>query len=275
MDNQQLRLINFIDKYYIREDGQVLKLLSRKPDDKHLNDFKLKIGDQWFKLIKPFLSWGYPAINTLVGGKRRTHSIHRLLATYFIENPDNKGYVNHIDGVKTNNSLDNLEWVTHKENCQHAYDIGLRKNKTKTKSKTIRQQKKEIVKNLLQTTLLSYIEISELSSCGLKTIRKIKQDEKIVRPIDPTPERVRQLLENTDLNLYKIAQCVGKCEHYVRDIMNTLQIKRPSDVKKELVITLLSTTDKSLSQISRDVGFNVKTVKSILVSSKVQRPSRK
>lgn len=51
--------------------------------------------------------------------------VHRIVAMAFCENPDSKPYVNHIDGVKSNNSASNLEWCTHRENMQHARDTGL------------------------------------------------------------------------------------------------------------------------------------------------------
>jgi hypothetical protein len=62
----------------------------------------------------------------------KTYAVHRLVAIAFLENPDNKEQVNHIDGNKLNNKLDNLEWVTNKENQIHKVKIGLGNNFTRT-----------------------------------------------------------------------------------------------------------------------------------------------
>jgi len=66
-----------------------------------------------------FCSWLYK--NGKVKGRRNA----RLVALAFVENPHNKPQVNHIDGNKQNDCVDNLEWCTARENVQHAYDTGL------------------------------------------------------------------------------------------------------------------------------------------------------
>lgn len=70
---------------------------------------------------------GYMRTSLAKGSKRNQIRIntHRLIAEAFIPNPENKKFVNHIDGNKLNNSLENLEWVTPKENVTHAIKMGL------------------------------------------------------------------------------------------------------------------------------------------------------
>ena len=59
--------------------------------------------------------------------KPKTFPIHKLVAEYFLENPNNYYCVNHKDGNKLNNNIENLEWCTISENTKHAYDLGLKK----------------------------------------------------------------------------------------------------------------------------------------------------
>jgi hypothetical protein len=76
---------------------------------------KLFVGDRGY--------YRKPLYNK-VTKKSYNFSIHRLVANAFIPNPDNKPNVNHIDGNKLNNKVENLEWVTQGENLQHAIKSG-------------------------------------------------------------------------------------------------------------------------------------------------------
>lgn len=69
---------------------------------------------------------GYMAVHFYCQGTRETISVHRLVATYFVEKPEGKNVVNHIDGNKSNNIYSNLEWVTYAENNAHALETGLK-----------------------------------------------------------------------------------------------------------------------------------------------------
>jgi len=61
----------------------------------------------------------------------KTFLLHRLIAIAFLENPENKEQLNHIDGNKINNKLENLEWATCSENNLHKFKIGLGNNHTR------------------------------------------------------------------------------------------------------------------------------------------------
>ena len=73
---------------------------------------------------------GYLRTRIYRNGQRVTIKVHREVAKAFIPNPEQKPEVNHIDGNKENNRVDNLEWATASENVQHAYNAGL-KEKTR------------------------------------------------------------------------------------------------------------------------------------------------
>ena len=75
--------------------------------------------------------YGYFRVSlTTKQGKHMLCGIHRLVAQAFIPNPDNKPTVNHIDGNKQNNNVENLEWATWQEQSDHAIRIGLRTAET-------------------------------------------------------------------------------------------------------------------------------------------------
>lgn len=70
---------------------------------------------------------GYCEVSLSKNGNKTHYRVHRLVAAAFIENPENKPHVNHIDSNRANNAIENLEWVTPAENVNHSWIYGNRK----------------------------------------------------------------------------------------------------------------------------------------------------
>lgn len=80
------------------------------------------------KITQGTINGGYRRICLTKNKVEKNKRIHKLVAEAFIPNPNNYSYVNHIDGNKQNNYIDNLEWCTLYQNNTHAYKTGLRKS---------------------------------------------------------------------------------------------------------------------------------------------------
>ena len=79
------------------------------------------------KIIKQFDNKGYLCVDLSKNNIRKHYRVHRLIMYTFNDNDNHKLDINHIDGNKYNNRLDNLEWCTRKENLNHALKCGLNK----------------------------------------------------------------------------------------------------------------------------------------------------
>lgn len=84
-------------------------------------------GTKRERIMSPYLVHGYSRIRIFKNSKPRSVGVHRLVAEAFIANPDNKPYVNHINGDKSDNRAANLEWCTQSENTIHSYRVLMNK----------------------------------------------------------------------------------------------------------------------------------------------------
>lgn len=127
-------------------------------------------------------STGYHIVNLLIDGEEHTYRVHRLVAETFIMNPDPKvkTEVNHISGNKDDNSEENLEWASPKENINHAYKTGLmtgRKGEKHHMSTITEKQAIEICE-LLASNAFSMNEISSKMGVSYSIVKKIKNKQR-------------------------------------------------------------------------------------------------
>lgn len=116
-------VVGYEGSYQVSNMGRI-KGLTRKTKGRSRNDneFTRMLPS---KIMKPKRGGNtdYWYIALCKDGGIKYRSIHRLVAIAFIENPENKAEVNHKDGNKKNNLVDNLEWMTRSENLKHRYRI--------------------------------------------------------------------------------------------------------------------------------------------------------
>lgn len=117
---------------------------------------------------------GYFKVGLRKEGKQRFFFVHRLVAQAFINNPNFKPQVNHIDGIKNNNSVSNLEWVTHQENRTHAAENGLVPDQWGCKNPNVKLTESDVILiRKLRKKGVSYAEISKTVGTSISNIKNI------------------------------------------------------------------------------------------------------
>ena len=117
---------------------------------------------------------GYLRINLRKDGKDTNHTVHRLVAKAFIPNPEDKPQVNHLNGVKTDNNVCNLEWCTRAENIEHAYRNGLMLHGENHYNSKLTLEQVILIKQLLKEQDKTVSSIAREFNVGTSTIHDIK-----------------------------------------------------------------------------------------------------
>ena len=124
----------------------------------------------WLKPL-PLKNTGYLRVCLTIKSKRYWKYIHRLVALTFIELVPGKNLVNHKDGIKTNNRVDNLEWANHSDNLNHAYAIGTNKSPTLKKEQVIE------IKKLYKQGGITQIELAKMFNTSQALVSKLTRGE--------------------------------------------------------------------------------------------------
>ena len=189
MGNTELRRVNSIvslNTYYVSKEGILYRQLRNKPRERQLASPTCKMiqyRNFWLNPIGGYKDTkGYLRVDI----DDTTQAIHRLVALEFIDNPDKKSQINHKDGIKTNNHVDNLEWVTGQENIEHAFKILDRKPSYGKKGKfgernPIKIERNNLIQELIETSDKSYKEIAAITNVTLGIVKSVAQSRKVQR----------------------------------------------------------------------------------------------
>lgn len=135
-------IVGYEGLYQISNDGEVKSVARRS--SKYSNKGTITTRIIKLRILKPSTTRGYFHISLSKNGISRKKMIHRLVAETFIENI-NKPEVNHINGIKTDNRVENLEWCTRKENARHAKENGLYNSEKGVDRYNVRFGEKEVL----------------------------------------------------------------------------------------------------------------------------------
>lgn len=138
-------------------------------------------GRKLVRLVKPYKNpGGYLVAGMKVHSRRDPKHVHVLVAKAFIDNPENKRTVNHIDGNKLNNHVSNLEWATHGENHFHAYETGLREHGEKHCAAKVKNKDIPRIFEMRRAGMFQW-QIGEAVGCDRRQVGRILNGKRRIR----------------------------------------------------------------------------------------------
>lgn len=238
----------FIGFDYKNEDVKWKKIywLNGEETKYSISNIGLVRNDERNRLLKNRIrDDGYISVVLTNHGKQREFLLHRLVATAFIPNPENKPEVNHINGVKSCNYDYNLEWVTGCENIQHAYDTGLNKGKKIRTGRTPEHVIRGICELLESGTDLSFVQIGE----------KFGVDRNVVMNIYHKLSHV-DISENYDFSKYEIKTDFSKSGDLSEKTIYP-------DALIHVICQMIDSGKYSLPEIAEKTAVNYQTVRNV------------
>ena len=238
----------FEGRYKISNRGEIVRYSV-------VDEYEDRIINRKEKVIKPSINnQGYLKVGLNKDGKYYNRYIHRLIAETFIDNPLGKPCVNHIDGNKLNNNLNNLEWVTQKENTIHAHSNGL--------AEVTEYNKWKVSKANRMFTNLDILNIKNMYNEG-KTQKEIAE---IYKCYDST---ISQILNNKRYSRIGDYEFLEAIEEVVNTI-NVLRVKYIETKDYSYVIRMKRLLPTSYKQL-RTVNTNYAELRNIYFQRKNHR----
>ena len=148
-----------------------------------ISSFGRLFGKRSGKVLKLSNVGGYLAHTTRLNGRNSRSiclKIHKLVAEAFLTKICDSHVVNHIDGVKTNNRVENLEYVTQQENVIHAFRTGLNKPKARHSDRKISDEQVELLFSMYASGSYTYRDLSHVFGIHYSTIGRILRKETYV-----------------------------------------------------------------------------------------------
>lgn len=165
-------IAEFEGQYMISNYGRVLSKSRIKVKPTKWGDVPYRVKAKIMAQSKDRM--GYPTVSLAIGKRTITKKIHRLIGMAFIHNPDNKPEINHLNCIKANSVLWNLEWCTHAENMKHAAENGAIPTRLGNKSSYNKLMEEDIPEIRKMIGVKSYREIGEIYGVDQSTIYHIK-----------------------------------------------------------------------------------------------------